>query len=249
MERPITTLIVDDELHARESMAMHLERSSTKFEIVGLSTGAQNALELIIDRQPELVFLDINMPQKDGFWLAKKLRKLQLPVYIIFVTAHDEYAVQAFRYAAFDFLTKPVIPEVLADSIKRYLEERAENNFDEKMDRLNNFLDQQKLEIYSPNGFRLIPYDSIIYCQHDQDYTSLFLSNGNCEVLQQPLDELEKKIGNSSFVRVSKSTLVNIMFVEELKSKEKTVILTDALQKFHVKVSSSGLKKLQKLKP
>jgi len=125
----IKTLIVDDEKDSRDSMAALLSQSPFQFDIVGFALGAQNGLELIIDQQPELVFLDINLPGKDGFWLAQKLRKLKFPINIIFITAFNEYAEQAFRYAAFDFLTKPIEAQRLHETIQRYLSERADNKF------------------------------------------------------------------------------------------------------------------------
>ncbi|OFY50786.1 MAG: hypothetical protein A2W85_18530 [Bacteroidetes bacterium GWF2_41_31] len=247
MPTVIKTLIVDDEQDSRDSMAALLTQSPFPFDIVGFAPGAQNGIELIIDQQPELVFLDINLPGKDGFWLAQKLRKLKFPINIIFITAFNEYAEQAFRYAAFDFLTKPIEVHRLNETIRRYLSERADNKFTEKLDRLKKFLDQKKLKIPTPDGYKLIPHDQIIYCEADGNYTHLFLANGIKQVICNQMGKLEESLDDTNFVRANRSALINTMYVEEFARREKAIILTDTLQKYSIKLSSSGIKKLKEL--
>jgi len=243
----IKTLIVDDEKDSRDSMAALLSQSPFQFDIVGFALGAQNGLELIIDQQPELVFLDINLPGKDGFWLAQKLRKLKFPINIIFITAFNEYAEQAFRYAAFDFLTKPIEAQRLHETIQRYLSERSDNKFTEKLDRLKKFLDQKKLKVATPDGFKLIPHDQIIYCEADGNYTNLLLANGMRQVVSAQMGKVEELLDDENFIRANRSALINTMYLEEYQRKAKIIILTDTLQKFSIKLSSSGIKKLKEM--
>ena len=247
MPTVIKTLIVDDEQSSIDSMVTLLSQSPFQFDLVGFAPGAQNGLELIIDQQPELVFLDINLPGKDGFWLAQKLRKIQFPIDIIFVTAFNNYAEQAFRYAAFDFLTKPIDIDRLNETIQRYLSDRADNKFTEKLDKLKKFLDRKKIKVITHEGYKLIHHDIIIYCEADGNYTNLFLTNGIKQVVCMQLGKLEDLLEDENFVRANRSALINTMYLEEFVRKEKVVLLTDSLQKFTIKLSSSGIKKLNEL--
>lgn len=244
---PIKTLIVDDERDARENLKFILSRLSISIEIVGEAENAQDALEIIIDNQPELIFLDIQMPAKDGFWLADKLQKLDISLSIIFVTAYDEYAVQAIRFAAFDFINKPVDIELLEQSIQRYLKERIQNNFNLKAQRLKQFLEQEKIKLITLNGIILLHHNSIIYCEAKGNYTTLYMANGETEIAHIQLGILEKKLSNPIFLRISRSVLINIEYLHSVNRKTKRVVLSDTLQQYEIKISSSGRKKLTEL--
>ena len=247
MTTPLTAFIVDDEPDARQALEMLLQKEFPQIEIAAQTDNAQNALELIMDKSPDLLFLDIQMPGKDGFWLADKISKLKYKPCIIFVTAYDEYAIEAIKYAAFDFLTKPVIPEVLRETISRFNESKAENNHNQKFDRLNEFLNRNKIKFITLEGFVLIDYSNIIYCEADGNYTNIHLVDGKKEIVSLQLGVIEKKLSDFSFIRVNRSLLININYIQKFNRLKRTVSLSDGLQKYEFKVSSSGVKRLKEL--
>ena len=247
MSEIIKALIVDDEPADRESLKKALMSIHVSVDLVGMAENAQQALEIMMDQQPELAFIDIEMPGNDGFWLAKKIQKLHLPIHLIFVTAYNEYAIHAIRFAAFDFLIKPLDTVVLEQSMQRYLKERGQSSFNGKMDRLQSFLAQAKLKLITQNGFVMLPHSHIIYCEARGNYTTLYLADGQAETVCNQLGLLEEKLSNPVFIRVSRSVLININFLESYNRKTKTVVLSYSLQKYEIKVSSSGAKKVVSL--
>lgn len=244
MSKLITALIVDDEQDARDGLERLINNEIPEINIIGKSENAQNALEMIIDKQPDLLFLDIQMPVNDGFWLAEKLSKLNNSTCIIFVTAYDEYAIEAFKHAAFDFITKPIIPATLKKTVTRFLENKNNFNLKQKLENLSSFFKQDRLKFNTLNGFIMLTPVDIIYCEADKNYTNVFLANGKSMLITLQLGFLEEKLSKKSFVRIGRSTLINLDYLEDFNRKTKTVVLSDVLQKYEFKVSSSGVKKL-----
>ena len=247
MTDPITAIIVDDERDARDGLESLTNSFLPNVNIIAKSENAQNALEIIIDKHPEIVFLDIQMPVNDGFWLANKLNKLQNDICIIFVTAYDEYAIKAIKYAAFDFLTKPIDTQKLNETVSRYINNKQGYNLKQKLDSLNTFFQQDRIKLNTQYGFVMISVDDIIYCEADKNYCDIYLSNGKTEIVTLQLKEMEEKLDNTSFVKISRSVIINLNFLETFTRKTKTVILSDVLQKYEFKASSSGAKLLSEL--
>ncbi len=113
MENPVTAIIVDDEQDACDGLEKLIRHYIPEVRVIAKSGKAREALDVIIEQKPEIIFLDIRMPDHEGFWLSEKLKYLDISACIIFVTAYDQYAIQAIRHAAFDLLTKPVDPDKL----------------------------------------------------------------------------------------------------------------------------------------
>ncbi len=243
----VKALIVDDEIAARENLARTLSNISIPVKLVDEAHNAQNALEIIIDKNPELVFLDIEMPVNDGFWLADKLQKLRIPITIIFATAFNKYAIQAIQFAAFDYITKPIDVDLLERTMQRYLKERNQNNFYLKAERLRQFLDQDKIKLTTQNGQVMLPHNSIIYCEAKGNYTDVYMADGQMETVHTQLGILEEQLSNPVFVRVSRSALINTDYLYSINRKSKTVILSDIIQQYEIKLSFSGRMKLYAL--
>lgn len=247
MSKQITAIIVDDEKDARDGLESLINSEIPNVTIVAKAENAQNALEIIIDEHPDIVFLDIQMPVNDGFWLANKLGKLQNGTSIIFITAYDEYAIKAIKYAAFDFLTKPVIPELLKKSIERYIANKDNDKLTEKLENLKAFFQKDKIKFNIYNGFIMVSADDIVYCEAEKNYCNIYLSNGKKEFITSQLGVIEKKLAEKSFVKISRSAIINLDYLEAYDRKTKTVTLSVVLQKFELKVSSSGEKRLLRL--
>ena len=243
----IKALIVDDEKAARESLTHALLCIGAPVKLVGEAKNSKDALEIIIDKQPELVFLDIEMPVNDGFWLANKLRSMYIPITLIFVTAYNKYAIQAIRYAAFDFITKPIEFQLLEQSLQRFLKENSPNNFYLKAERLQKFLDQDKIKLTTQNGHVVFPHNIIIYCEAKGNYTTLYMIDGEVEVVRIQLGLLEEELSNPTFVRVSRSVLINTDYLQGINRKTETATLSDLQHKYEVKLSFNGRRKLSNL--
>ena len=247
MLKQITAIIVDDEQDAIDSLYRIVSSEIPEINIIATAKSTQVALEIFIDKQPDLIFLDIQMPVNNGFWLAEKVNKIRSSTSIIFVTAYDEYAISAIKHAAFDFLTKPIILQLLKDSIERYKSNNNGSSLDQKLNRLKAFFNKDKLKFNTHNGFLMISPEEIIYCQAERNYCNMFISNGKNELVTIQLGVLEKKILDDSFIKVNRSTIINLNYLEYFNQQEKKVTLRDTIQKYEISVSSSGARKLMKL--
>ncbi len=249
MNTKLTALIVDDEPDALLGLKELIENNLPEFSKIETAENAQNALEKIIDSTPDILFLDIQMPIHDGFWLADKLSKLKINTDIIFVTAYNEYAIEAIRHSAFDFLVKPVDPDELKNAVNRYLQliNGQKNTLKEKVSRLNDFFNRERLKFNSQKGVTFLNADEIIYCEAQHNYTLLHLIDGKQLLITMQLGKTEKILKDKGFLRISRSALINKSFIEMYNRKRRTVILTDTLQKYELKTSFTGSKRLLKL--
>lgn len=208
---------------------------------------AEDALQMIIDQQVELLFLDVQMPVHNGFWLANKLKGMDSQTAIIFTTAYDEFAIEAIRHSAFDYLLKPISSEELKNAVKSYCEYRNKYNLHKKIDDLKTYLSSEKVSFNTLEGFVMINISSIIYAEAEGNYTRLFLSNGNVELITLQLHSIEEKLPANKFIRVNRSNMINIDYISSYNRKNRKIILYDILQKFEFSVSKSGNQKLMKL--
>jgi len=212
-----------------------------------MEANAQSGLEAIIDYKPDIVFLDIQMPEKDGFWLADKLRKVGIHPEIIFVTAYDEYAIEAIRHSAFDFIIKPTDPALLKKAVIRFQEKKNNGNNHNKFELLNHFLAREKLKFNSQTGFIMVSPDDIVFCEAEGNYSVLHLSKGKRELVTQQLGVIENRINEYSFTRINRSTIVNLDYLEGYNRNTKKVTLATHLQKFELNVSYTGAKRLKRI--
>jgi len=247
MADSIPAIIVDDERDARDGLESLIINFLPNVNIIAKSENAQNALEIIIDKQPEIVFLDIQMPVNDGFWLANKLSKLQTEICIIFVTAYDEYAIKAIKYAAFDFLTKPIDIQQLTETVERYLLRKPRYSLKQKLDNLKVFFQKDRLKLNTSYGFVMIHPNDIVYCEADSNYCNLHLNNGKTEAVTLQLKSMGEILDTELFARINKTIIINKSYLESYFEKTKMVVLSDVLQKYEFKANSSGAKLLSNL--
>ena len=243
MKKPLTAVIVDDELDSRQMMISLLQKSDREVEIVGNCKNAQQGFDIIMDKNPDFVLLDIQMPVKDGFWLADMIQNLRKRPYLVFVTAYNEYAMAAIKHSAFDFLLKPIVPDELEKTLDRVEDGLSDNNFDSNFARLNDFISRRRFRLNTNTGFVLITVDEIVYCEAKGNYTNVYLINGHVELVCMQLGELEAQL-EGDFVRISRSITINLNMIEKVNRKTKCVFINDGLQKYELLASKSGIKKL-----
>lgn len=213
-------ILIDDEVVANESLALIIAEFLPDVEMVGVAKSAIEARKLIALQKPDLVFLDIKMPGEDGFDLLRSLSKIEFQ--IIFVTAYNQYAIQAFKFSAVDYLVKPVkIPELL-ESVKRAraLTERREIA-DYRM-LLENIQSKKpsKIALNTNEGREYINIDDIIQIEGDVNYSRLILTKDRMILASKTLKIFEEMLSGHGFFRTHKSNLVNLKYVKRILSRD-----------------------------
>lgn len=213
----IKAIIIDDELHAREYLERIIERYFTnKILLFTTCKNIKEGVDAIEKFNPDVVFLDINMHNESGFDLLKEIPKIEFE--IIFTTAHSEFAIDAIKWSALDYLLKPIDHLELASTIKRFDRKwQHKVEFDRFRLLIENISsdDKANAKIAFPieNGFKVVKINSILYCQSDINYTIVFLNNGTSFILSKTLKLIEELLPSSFFLRVHKSYLVNFNYV------------------------------------
>lgn len=203
------TLIVDDERLARKEMRRLLAEFD-EILIIGEAENLQEAVEIIEKEKPQIVFLDIQLSNENGFEL---LEKTERNFKLIFVTAFDAYAIRAFEVNALDYLLKPVNPERLAKAIERLKDEKA----DEKTEiRPLEFDDRIFLELGERSIFLKIK--EISHINSAGDYSEIFTISGKKHLIEKPLREWEDRLPEKHFLRIHRQTIINLDEIEEIET-------------------------------
>lgn len=241
----IKSLIIEDERRSREVL-LELVDLIPGLEVVGEAGDVDTGIEKIIELQPDVIFLDIEMPVKNGFDLIRELKETGENPEVIFVTAYDKYAIEAFKYAAFDYLMKPVGLTELNSSINRLRLKRKSSTFNERMARLINYLDEkEKIKFNLRTGILIIDPKDLVYCEADGNYTHLILTDGKSEVVSFNLGHVEEQLKSRGFFRVSRSVLVNLDHIIKLDTRNRFCELKYDQSYLKLKVSQAKIKELQ----
>ena len=230
----IKAILVDDENGSRESLAKLLEKYCPDVTVLAKTENMESGLTAIQQYEPDLVFLDVEMPNGSGFDLLEKVKDIDFD--IIFVTAYDHYAIRAIKFSAVDYLLKPIDPEELVESVKRVETRRlSKKGSDEKYKvLLSNVKSGSKLgKIAIPDGDGLVFIDlnDIIRCDSDGNYTYFILTGGKKIVSSRTLGEYEELFEDENFFRVHRSHLVNLKHIKKyIKGEGGYVALSDNSQ-------------------
>lgn len=227
----ITTILVDDEPRGLSSLKKLLEYNCPELEIATTCSSADEAKQKIDQLKPQLVFLDIAMPEKTGFDLLDEFNDINFE--IIFVTAHNDFMLQAFRFSAVDYLLKPVEDNLLTEAVKRAAkkieEKSAGSNIETLLHNLRSKEGGQKMKICIPSlkGFQVVKLSEIIYCEASSNYTNFHLAGRPLICASKPIHEYETLLEDAGFVRIHKSFVVNLEHVKEyIRGEGGTVILS-----------------------
>ena len=208
MKNKLRTIIVDDERLARSDLRSLLSDYSD-IDIVGEADGVGKAVELINEEDPDLLFLDIQMPGESGFDL---LEKIDFRARVIFVTAFDEYAIRAFEVEAVDYLLKPVNPERLKSALERlHHEENVPTD-----QRLPLAYDDALLLTINAH-LKFLRVKSIVYIQSARDYTEVMTNEIKKGVIHKTMAEWEQRLPKKYFCRIHRSTIVNIEYIVKIE--------------------------------
>jgi len=210
----INTVLIDDE---NDSIII-LEKSLAKFcegVVVAGSAGSVAAgVKLIDNLRPDLVFLDISMPDGEGFEVLERTEFKDFSV--VFITAYNEFAIKAFKTSALHYLLKPINSSDLIEAVNRYRNfKKTDEGFDEKIKVMTDTLNgkQQKIILPTADGFTVVELDNIIHCESFNNYTTFHLKEGKKLMVSKPINNYEDILSDLQFVRIHRSHIINIKYI------------------------------------
>lgn len=233
----IKAIIVDDEQSAIDRLTeLLIKHCKHTIHLAGSFTSVEEGIKAIRIIKPQLVFLDVQIHHKTGFDLLQEFRNINFDV--IFVTAYEKYAVQAFKFSAIDYLLKPVDPEDLKQAIEKLNRKKPTDELAQKFDTLLENIEQlkqytppKKIVVPTINGFELLPVIDILRCQSDINYTTIFMKDKQKLIVAKTLKEFEEMLEEYNFFRIHNSHLVNLAYIKSYhKGKGGSVTMIDGME-------------------
>ncbi len=214
----LKAILIDDEPDCVHLLARELAAHCPQVQVIGQTTSSEDGLRLIQVLQPDLVFLDIEMPRQNGFQLLEKVGEIFFQ--LIFVTAYNEYAVKAFRFSALDYLLKPIDVAELQAAVRKAA--RRQGIDGQQIRFLERQIQQQqpadKIAVPYQNGVVFLPLNEILYCEADNNYTRVIATQKRQFLLTRTLREVQQVLEERHFMRVHRQYLINLdqikMFVK-----------------------------------
>lgn len=225
----IKAILADDEPKALKVLEEMLQKYCPQLEVIATANSAENAYQLITSSHPDLIFLDVAMPEESGFDLLRRLPSLDFE--IIFVTGFDTYAIDAIKFCAIGYVLKPIQQQDLLEAVHK-----AEKRISEKSDLLRNKQllhnlinpgnSSNRIGVPTTQGLEFIPTDQIIRCEGEQKYTRVFIESRKDLLCSYNLGEFVKLLSGYGFFSPHKSHLINMAHIKRF-DKEGTVTMTD----------------------
>jgi len=224
----IKSIIIDDEINNIENLAIILKTYCDTISVVASATSGVEAIELITLHQPDLLFLDIQMPHITGFKLLKALPEINFE--IIFITAYDQYAMQAIKFSALDYLLKPINIEELKYAVKKAEQKIVQKQDNERVKNLLEYLKAepktiQKIALPTLEEIVYVRVDEIIRCEASNNYTTFFLLSGEKILVCKTLKEFSDLLKPCGFIRSHQSHLANQSFIKSFLKEDGGVLL------------------------
>ncbi|MBI4947175.1 MAG: response regulator transcription factor [Bacteroidetes bacterium] len=209
----IKALIIEDEKKSAEVLAQLLQKNCSDIHIAGRAENVKEGIELIRTLKPELIFLDVMMPDGSGFDVLEKLSDLKFDV--IFTTATDKFAVKAIKYSALDYLLKPIDAEELKTAVKKVVDSKTKFSTEENLRFLLENIKQgdeqyNKITLPTGNAYEVVSVKDIIRCEANDNYTNVYLSNGRKYLVSGTLKHYEDLLPEKDFIRVHHGNLINM---------------------------------------
>lgn len=229
----IRGVIIEDEQNARETLRMLIERYCEDVEVVGEGHDVKSGLECIVSNNPDLVFLDIEMPDGDGFDLLRQLKEFNFN--IIFTTAYSEFAVRAFKYNTIDYLLKPIMQKELIEAVKKAKGELKSRDLTEKFHNLlsymNNGKNNKRIVLSSSDRYDVVSITEIIMCKSNRNYTSFYLEDGQVIKVAKTMKEFSKTLIENDFIKTHRGCLINLDHIKSFgRTNSNTIRLTRNLE-------------------
>ncbi|GAB5527930.1 MAG: LytTR family DNA-binding domain-containing protein [Roseivirga sp.] len=226
----MNAVIIDNEPHMISSLQALLDHYCPEVEVIGSAEGCGSGEKLILETNPEIVFLDVEMDDGTGIELVQRLQYKQL--HVIFITAHDKYAIDAFKCSAIDFLLKPVDPDDLVGALKKYDQAKRVNDLEKQVSVLTEHLKggssrQKKIVLSDYESMHLVKIEDIVWCVAEGSYTRFKLLEGPEIMVSKNLKSYEEILSGQDFVRIHNSYLVNINHIKRFERTEGGVVIME----------------------
>lgn len=238
----IKAVIIDDEHYACQALMTLLKKYCPEVEVAAICNNAKEAVTLVRDLQPQLLFLDIEMPYLNGFEVLEMLAPVNFDC--IFTTSYDQYAIKAIRFSALDYLLKPVDPAELKAAVDKLLAKQQQaqkqqpalqqTSLQQQMEILLSRLNQQpyqvsRIALPTLEGLQIVPVDTIVYCSSSSNYTSITFKDNQKLLISRTLKEIEEMLEEEQrFVRVHHSHLVNLNEVKKyIRGEGGSLLMSD----------------------
>lgn len=228
-------ILVDDEPNGIRTLKKMLELNCPEVEVTATCSNVNSAKQKLEETSPDLVFLDVQMPGKSGLDLLKEIVERNFEV--IFVTAHNEYMMQAFQFSAVDYLMKPVDEDRLVEAVQRVKKRlRQEGSIGQAETLLHNINKagsplEMRLCLPTLKGFSIVKLEEIVYCEAQRSYTIFRLVNNKTIMISKPLFDYDRLLADTIFFRVHKSFLINLLHVKEyMRGEGGTVLMSNGME-------------------
>jgi two-component system LytT family response regulator len=228
-------VIIDDEQNNVDNLHEILKTYCQDIRIVGIALDAASGKKIINDLQPDIDFLDIQMPKQNGFDMLKALNHYDFE--IIFVTAYDQYAIQAMKFAAVDYILKPILIEELKSAVDRAIKRCQLKKHNQQLENLieliqrRQFKEEHRIALPGIKETRFVKTNEIIHCESSNNYTTFYLLNNEKLVVSKPIYEYDDILTGYGFIRCHQSHLVNKQFIKSwLKEFGDALLLTDGAE-------------------
>jgi len=224
-------LIADDEQNVREAFTQLVKLHCPDMQLIPATDSVSSTIQAIHNHQPDIVLLDIEMKEGTGFDV---LKQFPVPKFkVIFITAYEQYALQAFRFSALDYLLKPVDPDLLNDSLTKAIDiidrEKISLKIDSflfNMDNISKGL--KKIILKTSDNIHVVGLQDIMYCEADRSYTNFYLSDKSRIIVSNTLGDYEEMFSEYGFMRIHQSYLLNLSYIKRYEKGEGgKVILPD----------------------
>lgn len=225
----LTAIIIDDEKECIDSLSFDLANYCPNVELLAKCDGGKSGIKAIHKYKPDIVFLDIDMPFVNGFDVIEMVPDINFEV--IFTTAYDKYAVQAFKISAIDFLLKPIDTDELKAAIKKVIQVKEKGNTQEQI----SFLIQQLKDLENNNvkkvalptfdGVEFINLEDILYCKSDGSYSNVYFKDGKKLFISKTLRWLEDALCDYHFYRVHNSFIVNLHHIKKYTKSDGGLVI------------------------
>ncbi len=226
----IKAIIVDDEPYCCETLEMMIAKFCPGLSVKAVCHSGQEALEVLAQYHPQVVFLDIEMPYMNGFEFLEKIPSVNFE--LIFTTSYDQYAIKAIRFSALDYLLKPIDREELIQAVAR-VSQRLQSPSDLQLELLLQKIHTpkspiMKIALPTMEGLQMVDVDSIVSCSSDSNYTNFFLKNNRKMTVSRTMKDVEDLLADYSFLRVHHSFLINLNEINKyVKGEGGYLIMSD----------------------
>lgn len=236
----LTAILIDDEIHCTETLAWQLETYCPSVRITAICNSSAEGLQAIQNHHPDVVFLDIEMPVMNGFDLLKQLPSLDFQ--LIFTTAYNDFAIEAFQVSATDYLLKPIQRDLLVGAVEKISKRSIPQQREAQLEILQNRLAQPSttlpvVALPTFEGLEFVETESLMHCESDNNYCKIYLADGKTTLVSRPMKEMESMLKEQGFIRIHNSHLVNVAFLQRyVKGDGGYVVLKNGT---HLNVSRS----------